>query len=376
MYHGKCDGALLTIGFLTCRFWYCEHETIYVTCFPLDGVFTVNVPFLFYVHELVVNTEMETSPQHSETSQKTARPPPRAGARSAALPRPCNGRRAEATGGRCSGRRCAPSPSMAPARPRAASPPRGFPPAVLQHSPATSFSGAAPQAAMDGHVHVLTRGPMVPLAADTLSSFGTVANVNALRDAMGLTKADPAAGDVAESLTAEVVVAEAAATEVETTTAIATVPAEASGVDEGMPPIATTVLSHPAGVTTAVPVSAQLMAQVTQEQLAAAYAAYGMSPPPPGAALQAMMMCQASYAAVVPGAAVAPPAKPVSSRRSGSVTKQGWSRDEDEKIMEAYKEKGARPAPLPRFHARALSMYTCVLNMDPNARALDAATRG
>jgi hypothetical protein len=50
--------------------------------------------------------------------------------------------------------------------------------------------------------------------------------------------------------------------------------------------------------------------------------------------------------------------------------------DEDEKIMEAYKEKGARPAPLPRFHARALSMYTCVLNMDPNARALDAATRG
>ena len=140
---------------------------------------------------------------------------------------------------------------------------------------------------------------MVPLAADTLSSFGTVANVNALRDAMGLTKADPAAGDVAESLTAEVVVAEAAATEVETTTAIATVPAEASGVDEGMPPIATTVLSHPAGVTTAVPVSAQLMAQVTQEQLAAAYAAYGMSPPPPGAALQAMegsAEVQAAYA--------------------------------------------------------------------------------
>ena len=186
---------------------------------------------------------------------------------------------------------------------------------------------------------------MVPLAADTLSSFGTVANVNALRDAMGLTKADPAVGDVAEPAAAEAVVAEAAATEVETTTAIATVPAEASGVDEGMPPIATTVLSHPAGVTTAVPVSAQLMAQVTQEQLAAAYAAYGMSPPPPGAALQAMMMCQASYAAVVPGAAVAPPAKPVSSRRSGSVTKQGWSREEDEKIMDAYKERVRGPPP-------------------------------
>ena len=240
---------------------------------------------------------------------------------------------------------------------------------MLQHSPATSFSGAAPLVAMDGHVYVLTRGPMVPLAADTLSSFGTVANVNALRDAMGLTKADPAVGDVAEPAAAEAVVAEAAATEVETTTAIATVPAEASGVDEGMPPIATTVLSHPAGVTTAVPVSAQLMAQVTQEQLAAAYAAYGMSPPPPGAALQAMMMCQASYAAVVPGAAVAPPAKPVSSRRSGSVTKQGWSREEDEKIMDAYQEKGARPAPLPRFHARALPKCTCALNMHPNARA-------
>ena len=240
---------------------------------------------------------------------------------------------------------------------------------MLQHSPATSFSGAAPLVAMDGHVYVLTRGPMVPLAADTLSSFGTVANVNALRDAMGLTKADPAVGDVAEPAAAEAVVAEAAATEVETTTAIATVPAEASGVDEGMPPIATTVLSHPAGVTTAVPVSAQLMAQVTQEQLAAAYAAYGMSPPPPGAALQAMMMCQASYAAVVPGAAVAPPAKPVSSRRSGSVTKQGWSREEDEKIMDAYKEKGARPAPHPRFHARALPKCTCALNMHPNARA-------
>lgn len=149
MYHGKCDGALLTIGFLKCRFWYCEHETIYLTCFPLDGVFTVNVPFLIDVHELVVNTEMETSPQQRNDTKDSASSAARR-ARCAALPRPCNGRRAEATGGRCSGRRCAPSPSMAPARPRAASPPRGFPPAVLQHSPATSFSGAAPQAAMEG----------------------------------------------------------------------------------------------------------------------------------------------------------------------------------------------------------------------------------
>ena len=68
-------------------------------------------------------------------------------------------------------------------------------------------------------------------------------------------------------------------------------------------------------------------------------------------------------------AAVVPPAKPVSSRRSGSVTKQGWSREEDEKIMDAYQEKGARPAPLPRFHARALPKCTCALNMHPNARA-------
>ena len=68
-------------------------------------------------------------------------------------------------------------------------------------------------------------------------------------------------------------------------------------------------------------------------------------------------------------AAVVPPAKPVSSRRSGSVTKQGWSREEDEKIMDAYQEKGARPALLPRFHARALPKCTCALNMHPNARA-------
>ena len=75
-------------------------------------------------------------------------------------------------------------------------------------------------------------------------------------------------------------------------------------------------------------------------------------------------------------AAVVPPAKPVSSRRSGSVTKQGWSREEDEKIMDAYQEKGcaARPPPslpracAPKVHMRSKYAPEC-------ACALDAVTR-
>lgn len=135
----------------------------------------------------------------------------------------------------------------------------------------------------------------------------------------------------------------------------------AEGADAaGMPPIATTVLSHP-GLTTATPVSAQLMAQVTQEQLAAAYAAYGMQPPTGNAALQALMVGSAAGVppfahAVVPAMGMAAPPAPapgdkmISTRRSGTVTKQGWSREEDELIMEAYNLKGARPPPLPLCH--------------------------